>query len=760
MKHSNRRATERARATRHGSVQCRAAMRWIPAAVGLMVSASAFGQENVTGSASSATQAEQPAPAGRPARQPEPSLPAVTVNGARENPVNPPTTAGSKVPLTAREVPQSVTVVNAERIREQNLTTLEDAMMQATGVFVEKRDQERSIYYSRGLEIDTFMLDGVPTKYDWRNTVQPDLSMIERVEVLKGPSGLLAGAGKTGGAINLVRKRPTRETQIGGALSVGSWNNYRAEVDAGGALNADGTLRARITGAFQDKDSFIDKTNMRTSALYGVIEYDITPSTLVTVGASYQDSEGRQPWTLPAYFNPVTRQASLLDVPRSTYLGADWNRDHFYTTSAFAELEHKFNSGWQVKGALRYLNNRLNREQAYAYTPVIPGVNTTTLFAAKQTYTQEQTSFDLYANGPFSLFGRRHKALVGFNFSDSERRDPRYAISPFSQVVNIFNPRSDFAKPTFTPNGTGITTTTRQYGVYGDARFSLADPVTLVLGGRLSWWDISARQYTSTTSVTRGDDINAKFTPFAGLIYDFTEHWSAYASYAEIFQPQDEYLTASGNLVDPIKGKQYEVGVKGEFFEGALNTSLALFEVRETGRATLDNINTTNPSNPFFVSQGETKSQGFELEASGRITPSWTIYAGYTFNVTQDLQNRTGQVNTPFSAIAPKHLFKLWTMYRLPGDFNRWRIGGGMTAVSHVQNTALFPAPIGAVTLRRGGYATFDAAIGYDFNKHVSADLNLTNLFDRSYYSRINNPREGNIWGQPRAAMFTVRMKM
>lgn len=436
MKHSNRRATERARATRHGSVQCRAAMRWIPAAVGLMVSASAFGQENVTGSASSATQAEQPAPAGRPARQPEPSLPAVTVNGARENPVNPPTTAGSKVPLTAREVPQSVTVVNAERIREQNLTTLEDAMMQATGVFVEKRDQERSIYYSRGLEIDTFMLDGVPTKYDWRNTVQPDLSMIERVEVLKGPSGLLAGAGKTGGAINLVRKRPTRETQIGGALSVGSWNNYRAEVDAGGALNADGTLRARITGAFQDKDSFIDKTNMRTSALYGVIEYDITPSTLVTVGASYQDSEGRQPWTLPAYFNPVTRQASLLDVPRSTYLGADWNRDHFYTTSAFAELEHKFDSGWQVKGALRYLNNRLNREQAYAYTPVIPGVNTTTLFAAKQTYTQEQTSFDLYANGPFSLFGRRHKALVGFNFSDSERRDPRYAISPFSQVVD------------------------------------------------------------------------------------------------------------------------------------------------------------------------------------------------------------------------------------------------------------------------------------------------------------------------------------
>ncbi|SCV01904.1 exported hypothetical protein [Cupriavidus necator] len=148
-------------------------MRWIPAAVGLMVSASAFGQENATGSASAATRAEQPAAAGSTARQPEQSLPAVTVNGARENPVNPPTTAGSKGPLTAREVPQSVTVVNAERIREQNLTTLEDAMMQATGVFVEKRDQERSIYYSRGLEIDTFMLDGVPTKYDWRNTVQP-----------------------------------------------------------------------------------------------------------------------------------------------------------------------------------------------------------------------------------------------------------------------------------------------------------------------------------------------------------------------------------------------------------------------------------------------------------------------------------------------------------------------------------------------------------------------------------------------------------
>lgn len=754
MPHTNRRATARAPGAGNRAGQPRAiAMRWIPAAASLLFTTTAFGQQADATTATTATAA-----AATPAS--EHQLPAVTVSGGKENRINPPTTAGSKVPMTAREVPQSVTVVNAERIQDQKLNTLEDAMNQATGVFVEKRDQERSIFYSRGLEIDTFLLDGVPTKYDWRNTVQPDMAQFERVEVLKGPSGLLSGAGKTGGAINLVRKRPTRDYQLSGSFSVGSWDNYRAEIDASGPLNADGTLRGRAVGVFQDKNSFIDKANMRTGMLYGVLEYDITPSTTATVGASYQDAEGRQPWTLPAVYNPVTRQASLLDVRRSTFLGADWNRDHFYTTSAFAELEHRLDNGWSVKGAFRYINNRFHREQAYAYTPVIAGTNTTTLYAAGNAYEQEQYSVDVYANGPFSLLGRKHKALVGFNYSNSDRNDPQYRATAFTQVVDVYNPRSDFTKPVFAFNGAGRDTRTKQFGFYGDVRLSVADPLTVVLGGRINWWDINFRQYTSSTSVSQGDDYNAKFTPFAGLIFDLTEHWSAYASYAEIYQPQDEFFTASGTLVDPLKGKQYEIGLKGEFFEGALNTSMALFQVREQGRATVDYVNTTDVSNPVYAAQGKTKSQGVELEVSGRVMPNWDVYAGYTYNNTQDLQDRTGQINTPFSAVAPKHLFKLWTRYRLPGEFNKWRIGAGTTVVSSGSTTTLFPQPFGAITLNRPGYATVDALIGYDFNKHFSADFNMTNLFDRRYYVRTNNIREGNIWGTPRAFMLTFRARM
>ncbi|MEG0447758.1 MAG: TonB-dependent receptor plug domain-containing protein, partial [Comamonas sp.] len=252
-----------------------------------------------------------------------------------------------------REIPQSVSVVTRQMLEDQNIQSLDDAMRTVPGVTVEPGSTggNHGNFYLRGYAVDTVQIDGVNTPASTGNDLSTGFGMAiyDRIEVLRGPAGLFQGAGDPGGAINLVRKRPKTKAEFNTQLSAGSWNRYYAEADMTGPLSRDGRIRGRLVTAYQDHGSFVDHVYSRKPLVYGVVEADLTPSTMLTAGASYQEYKGRPAFGLPAY--PDGR---LLDIPRSSYLDPIWNHITERNTEYFAELQHRLDNGGQIKLSATY----------------------------------------------------------------------------------------------------------------------------------------------------------------------------------------------------------------------------------------------------------------------------------------------------------------------------------------------------------------------------------------------------------------------
>lgn len=684
------------------------------------------------------------------------TLPTIDVNAQRDRDANPPSTVGSKLPLAPRDVPQTVTTVPRERIEEQKLFTLDEALRQTPGVTVEPIDGNRLNFYSRGFEITNLQYDGVPTTLDDRIFASPDMAMYERVEVLKGPAGLLNGMGGPGGAINIVRKLPKKTAEGYGELTAGSWANYRGEADITGPLNGSGTLRGRFVGAYQDRNAFQDWTEQRRGLGYGSLAADLTPDTTLTGGAWFQRMSYKGAWNLPAYAGLVNGryQLSLLDVPRSTSLGEEWNEDVFTTKGVFGDLEHRFGNGWTVRLAAHHIDNDMDRRMAYAYAPVTPGVNRTTLFAQKVRYDQQQTGADLSAGGPFALFGQTHEAVAGVTYERTKFRNrSANPATGWSVTQSIFSPDSTAAEPAWSDWQRDSTTVTDSWGTYGVLRLRLLDPLRLIVGGRANWWKTEVETGIPANTATTSASYNGKVTPYAGLVYELNQTYSLYTSVTQVFQPQS-YVDATGKVLDPLDGRQYEAGVKGDFLGGRLQATASVFHIEEENRPQSD---PRFPNQSVYIAGGKARSRGFELDVSGEVLPGWDVYAGYTFTRAKALDSSQNAASA-FSAITPMHQVKLWTNYRLPETVDdRVSLGAGITAQSAMYNE--FPS-LGNARLTQGGYATVDARVAYDLTEKVTAAVNVKNLFDRTYYQRVGTPQSGNIYGDPRTVLFTLRAKL
>ncbi len=564
--------------------------------------------------------------------------------------------------------------------------------------------------------------------------------------------------GGPGGAINIVRKLPEKTLEGYGEVTAGSWANYRGEGDITGSLNESGTLRGRFVGAYQDRNGFQDWTEQNRALGYGSIAADLTPDTTLTAGAWYQRLKYKGAWNLPGTVSVVNGRAQLglLDVSRSTSLGEEWNLDVFTTKGGFADLEHRFGNGWSVKLATHYIDNEMDRAMAYAYSPVTPGVNRTTLYAQKVRYDQQQTGADLSANGPFSLFGQTHEVVVGTNYERTEfrNRSANPAVSgTWSVTQNIFSPVSTAAEPAWNSWQRDNTTVTDNWGTYGVLRFKLAEPLRLIVGGRANWWETKVDTDIPVGTASSSASIKGKVTPYAGLVYDVNKTYTLYTSVSQVFQPQS-YVDASGKILEPLKGRQYEAGIKADFFGGALHGTASVFHIKEENRAQSD---PRFPNQAIYLSQGKAQSRGFELDLSGELLPGWDLFAGYTFTRAKNLDSSENAASA-FSAIAPMHQFKAWTNYRLPETIDdRLSVGAGINAQTSMYNE--FPS-LGGARLTQGGYATVDARIAYDVTEKVTTALNVKNLFDRTYYQRVGTPQSGNIYGDPRTVLFTVRAKL
>ncbi|GAA5018934.1 TonB-dependent siderophore receptor [Acinetobacter puyangensis] len=688
-------------------------------------------------------------------------LPVITVNAEDENSYTVKNTStATKLNLSLRETPQSVSVITRQQIEDLGLTTLNDAVLKTIGLSMQKTGAERYSFYARGFDIDAIMYDGLPTSLASAKDAlsSANLAMYERIEIVRGANGLVQGSGNPSAAINLVRKKPTTEFQSSIGLSAGSWDNYHTELDVSGSLAQNGKIRGRAVATYEDADSFQDKVNREHSLFYATVEADVTDSTTVTVSYTHHNENNNVAWGGGL---PTAVDGSDLHLSRSTSFLTDWDHWDKEMDTVSLELDHHFANDWKLR-----ISGSKNWAK-FDYLGGYPGrlasnLSTLSYRVSGGIYDDTQNSFDVYLNGPFQLFNRTHELVFGYSYQDDDFNSHG---SGTTAVATITDPSSfdtsSWVKPTVNFYDFIDNRDMTQHGVYTTARFSILDQLKFISGVRLNWYDYQyVYNWKGSISNTQSKE-TAYPTFYSGIIYDLNQQHSIYASYTDIFQPQSS-RDASGQLLESIKGKNYEIGIKGEYFDGALNASMAIFHIDQDNRAKEVSDPTacsTYPSSTCYEAAGLVQSKGFEVEINGEITPNWQVAAGYSYiDAKYKKDSDNSNIGKLFDTDIPKHQVKVSTMYHLPNALYRWRVGGNFSYQSGVYNEGTTSGQ--KWKIEQGGYSVFNLTTGYRASEKLDLQFALNNIFDKTYYQTIGQNISSwptIFYGAPRNFMATLK---
>ena len=662
-------------------------------------------------------------------------------------------TTATGLNLSIRDTPQSVSVVTRERIDDQRMTTAADALRNTIGISVKPVDRGRNSVSARGFDVNNFQFDGVPMATGNIGIETANTAMYDHIEVVRGATGLLSGAGDPSASVNLIRKHADSKVLTGSFnAELGSWDQRAGTLDITTPLNSDGSVRARFVARQSKQDAFIDLENSENSLFYGILDADLTPDTHLSFGYSEQrDKRNGVLWAgLPYWYSDGTRT----NWSRSKTTAPKWNQWDTKEQTAFATLEHKLPSQWVLRGDISHRRQKEDQKSLWLDSESFPDPSTGVIGAgAVSAYhyvtDPRQTQISLSATGPFELFGRNHELTVGFirsRLTDGwSNRDP---LSTFGSV-NLNNWDGSYPEPEWGPRYKASEGTTDQTAVYSAARIQLTDRFKAIVGGRLSNWKRTEEQaaWTSEAYEIKHDNV---FTPYAGLIYDLTEKISAYASYTDMFKPQTN-RDRNGSYLDPLEGKSYELGLKGEFFNGKLNASAAVFETKQDNFAVPDpGFLVPGTATPASRTTQGVKVKGYEMEVSGEVALGWDVGAGFTQFSARDADGVDVAVDHS------RKQFKFFTKYELQGDLQGLSVGGGVVWEDGRPATDTNPATGAEEKVGQPAYALFDFMTRYQIDPRWSVQLNIYNLFDKKY-------RSGSAWwgspytyGEPRKVLLTT----
>lgn len=676
------------------------------------------------------------------------TLPAVTVNATVTDDAttegtgsytSKDATVAGKTAQPIKETPNSVSVMTRQQMDDQNATTIQEALRYVTGVSSIDYGDGTAYFRARGSQLNV-EFDGVSIVSGLQYVQQFDLAMYDRVEVLRGAAGALDGVGEPGGVVNLVRKRPSDQFHVATETQVDSFGSVRQMVDVTGPLNKDGTVRGRAVIVGSDGLESVDKTRTKEVMVYGALDWDINPRTTLSLSGGYQVTPvSAVDYGVGGVLN--ADQTALVGRLPSSYsqnFSPDWNYSYTSVEEINGNLVHRFENDWKSSTTVFYRHELSTADYAYS------GAGVTADGLSYYGDQRQRNTFDWFGadtnvSGPIQLFGQTHTLTFGANYSMmSSRQYSGYEAvnGPYDGgAYNVFDPNA--VPDVDVPFTSETNERTVQYGVYAQARIKLATPVTLVLGGREAFLQDRTQSTLPTVSDwSTAAQINHRFLPSAALVWDIVPSLTAYANYSRFLDNQTE-TTYTGAGLPPRSGEQYEVGLKGSFLGGRLNTTTALFRINDNNRAVDD------PDHEYYyIDAGKARDQGFEFEVTGQPLPNWNVYAGYTY-LDEHFDNDTADLS---DGSDPKHLFKLWTNYQFTqGVMRGASVGGGMLAQTRVSRG-----------VEQGAYAIFNAQVGYRVSKHVDVSLQFNNIFNRGYY--IRPPGEFfSVFGDRRNEMLTVR---
>ncbi|OJW71262.1 MAG: hypothetical protein BGO57_02535 [Sphingomonadales bacterium 63-6] len=621
--------------------------------------------------------------------------------------------SSTRLDLSLRETPQAVTVISRAQIEDFNLDTVDEVLRNATGVNVDSAETDRTYYNARGFDIVNFQFDGIgqPLAYGLQ-TGQIDTALFDRVEVVRGATGLLSQTGNPSAAINFVRKRPSRELSGNASFSYGSYDQFRGDLDINAPLTEDGSIRTRFVAAYEDGDSYLDYYHSKRTTLYGTAAADLGPDTVATVGYSWQESDPRGvSWgALP--FLDAEGQPATYD--RSTNSAQPWSSWYTLDRNLFGDITHQFNKDWNLKVSVLRRARDQDAKLFYVYYGQVDDETMLVSYPGAYLDKQRETTLDAHITGKFNVGGRQHDVVLGASYGDARLIEQE---SIDVNAIGVALPgnsafEGSFPYPDWGDYAVKADFHTKIASAYGMARISLADPLKLMVGGNVTNAKRTGTSYGAPYSFDR-----TKFLPFAGLTFDLSGNLTAYASFATIFSPQ-VYLTSDGSIIDPLEGETYEAGIKGEWNDGKLTAAIAVFKTKQ------DNVAESTGFDPdlgaTIYRPVDAKSQGVEVDISGEPFAGFQLSGGYAYVDVEDAQGEDART------FIPRHTLRLSATYTPPA-LKDLRLGVSARYQSSIHNSYI----------EQEGYVVVNLMARYQVHNNVSLAVNVDNVTNAKYWNSL-----------------------
>lgn len=618
--------------------------------------------------------------------------------------------SATKMDLSILNTPQSISVITSQQMEDFNLNTINDVLDNTTGIEVQRIESDRTRYSSRGFNITNFLVDGVGSSVI-NGYVYGDIDMLlyDHVEVTRGATGLSSNQGDPSASINMIRKRPTRDFQASTKLSLGSWSKKRLEADVSNSLNDDKSIRARVMAGIEDSKSYLDRYDSKSHVISGIIEADINDNNTITFAIT--NTKDNNNGTQHGGFTASNLQERNYDI--SVNPSSDWSYRNTKSSDAFLELDSIFSDKWKLKTTYSYKNSKEENE-ALNLDP--SGLNSVVWSALKYESENKTNLLDLTLNGSYTLFQKEHDLVVSANYTKQ-----KYNYSGATDTSQ----RGTFIVDLATWDGSG---SSRNYGAlsYEDyiikekslsiaTNFHISEDLSLLLGSKLLNFSEDGNNWAG--SYTKKD--NGIITPYISAVYKINNNISTYASYTTIFKPQSK-LDISGTHLEAEEGINYELGIKSSFFNGALNSSFALFRTKKENFA--ERVGTIN-GRTYYKEVDGISSEGYELEISGNIIDSISASLGYTHLSIKDADDEDTL------SYIPRRMLNSSLTYS-PGEIKGLKIGASVNWKSSSYNSR-------DKDTVQNSYAIYNLMTSYKVNKKTNISFNVKNISDKRYFASL-----------------------
>lgn len=669
--------------------------------------------------AGGAALAAEPAaqPAARPDDAADTPVPTVTVTGdnKKDGYTVRDSASATRLDLSLRETPQSVSVVTRAKMDDFKLNSVNDMLASVPGVTVEAVESDRVYYTARGFDITNFEYDGVGIPFVFGNmNGNFDTVLYDQVDVVRGANGLMSSTGNPSATVDFVRKRPGDKFAAAAGISFGAWGQKRVEGDVTVPLAQDWAARV-VVARDQGTNAYLDRYMLKKTVASIIVEGKIDAADKVAAGYTFQKSaaDASMYGALPLYYT----DGSPTDYPTSANTAPGWARQNVSINSTFGEWTHRFANGWSGKATVTY-----NFSPTTARLFFVSGTQDRetglglTSYPTYYAYTFKQTLANYDVTGNFDLGGRRHDLSFGASWSDSRvHEDEAYADGIGTDLPGNTAVDGSYPLPTFGPDMDAGGYSDKRKNLYAAVRWNLADDWKLLTGANVV--------NVKTTGNSFGVDSYrsaTKTTPYAGLVYDINRDLSAYASYTSIFNPQSE-IDANRQPLAPIQGKTYELGLKSELFGGRANLSGAVFKTRQDNTAQLEGY--LNGIDAYY-SGIDAQSKGLEVELTGQFAKNWQGSIAWT------AMSMEGDHGEDVRTYVPRHTLRSSTTYRF-ASLPALKVGASVNWQSKIYLDDV------VAVIHQGSYADVGLMAQYDINPHLKLSANLNNVTDKRHLASL-----------------------